>query len=251
MKDQDEIISHHEMVAEEKYPLQRGMNYRVGQGGRKGYSVLLMSLRKNAVYEDEIDSTTGYLIYQGHDAPRAKGVDPKTVDQPILTPKGIWTENGKFFRAAVDYKSGLRDPELVKVYEKIDVGVWSVKGFYQLVDVKQVHDGKRNVWKFYLKPVERKAFNKIIELPHTRIIPTHVKIQVWQRDRGRCRICGSHTNLGFHYDHDIAFAKGGSSLTADNIQLLCEKCNLQKSDKIMSLFPWLILGPSVMSRLCG
>jgi hypothetical protein len=149
-KDYDEIISHHEMVAEEKYPLQRGMNYRVGQGSKKGYSIFLMSQRKNSLYTDEFDLTTKHLIYEGHDVSRTKGIDPKTVDQPLLTPKGTWTENGKFFRAAVDYKSGLRDPELVKVYEKIDVGVWSIKGFFQLVDVRQVDDGRRRVWKFYL-----------------------------------------------------------------------------------------------------
>ncbi len=44
-------------------------------------------------------------------------------------------------------------------------------------------------------------------------------------------MCGSNINL--HFDHDIPFSKGGSSLTSKNIQLLCEKCNLKKHDKII------------------
>jgi 5-methylcytosine-specific restriction endonuclease McrA len=35
-----------------------------------------------------------------------------------------------------------------------------------------------------------------------------------------------------HFDHDIPFSKGGSSLTTANVRLLCAKYDLQKSDKI-------------------
>ena len=94
--------------------LQKGMTFGIG----KSYSVLLMSVRPNAPYADEIDRLTGTLIYEGHDSPRTKDApDPKSVDQPMLTPHGVWTENGKFFKAAIDYKSRIRpSPELVKVY---------------------------------------------------------------------------------------------------------------------------------------
>jgi len=43
-------------------------------------------------------------------------------------------------------------------------------------------------------------------------------------------ICGDTKNL--HFDHDLPFSKGGASLIAKNVQLLCMKHNLQKSDKI-------------------
>jgi hypothetical protein len=240
----DDIISYHDVVHAEKAALQKGMNYDLG----KGYSVFLMSVRKGAPYADAMDEKTGTLIYEGHDVPRTRGgPDPKTVDQPMTTPGGSWTENGKFFRAATDYKTGLRKtPELVKVYEKIARGIWCYKGFFELIDAKIVHDGKRNVFKFYLRPVEKKAFGKIVELPHTRLIPTHIKIEVWRRDGGRCVLCGSTENL--HYDHDIPFSKGGSSLTADNVRLLCAKHNLQKSDKILSVLPWVYVGTTAASH---
>ena len=64
---------------------------------------------------------------------------------------------------------------------------------------------------------------------------TSVKIEVWARDNGKCVICGSTENL--HYDHDLPFSKGGTSLTAENVRILCMKHNLKKSDKILSLPP--------------
>src|SRR5262249_39527047 len=111
----NDIISYSQLVHEERANLQRGMNFGIG----RNYSVFLMSLRKNAPYADAIDEATGNLIYEGHDQQRrVGGPDPKTVDQPLHTPKGSLTENGKFFRAAVDFKTGFRKkPELIKVYE--------------------------------------------------------------------------------------------------------------------------------------
>jgi 5-methylcytosine-specific restriction endonuclease McrA len=43
-------------------------------------------------------------------------------------------------------------------------------------------------------------------------------------------ICSEKDNL--HFDHVIPFSRGGSSITAENIQLLCSRHNLDKSDRI-------------------
>jgi hypothetical protein len=127
----------------------------------------------------------------------------------------------------------IEQPHKVKVYEKIQAGVWCYKGYFSLIDASLVFDGVRKVFKFYLQPVEVKAFNKEILLPHSRLIPTGVKVEVWARDKGKCVICGSTENL--HYDHDLQFSKGGSSLTAENVRILCMKHNLRKSDKFLSI----------------
>lgn len=227
----DDIISHAQLSIAEGQSLQRGMNYKV----TPDYSVFLMSIRRNAPYKDEFDIKTNSIIYEGHDARKDHAENPKLVDQPYHTPRGTITENGKFFVEAQAYKLGSRkDPHAIKVYEKIKDGIWSYKGFFGLIDAQIVNDGKRNVFKFYLKPIQFSAIRKKIEeLPFNRVIPTHVKLEVWQRDGGKCVKCDSTINL--HFDHDVPYAKGGTSLTAKNIRLLCMKCNLNKSSKIMSI----------------
>lgn len=60
-------------------------------------------------------------------------------------------------------------------------------------------------------------------------IPKDVVDAIWNRDGGKCVYCGSNENL--HLDHIIPFSKGGDT-SIENLQLLCQKCNLEKSNKI-------------------
>ena len=57
--------------------------------------------------------------------------------------------------------------------------------------------------------------------------------------RLRCALCGRAlaSRAECHFDHILAYAKGGRS-TADNCQILCAECNLSKSDKEMQEFLW-------------
>lgn len=226
-----DIISYPEMCNEENTSLQKGMNFRI----KGNSSIILMSLRKNAPYSDRVEDDGKILIYEGHDVAKYKDLegDPKFIDQPMYLPSGQLTENGKFYKAVKDYQKGNKPAELVKVYEKIMPGTWSYNGVFKLTDAWQEKSNNRNVFKFKLEllddNIDTKSTN--IEIEHNRLIPTKVKREVWKRDKGRCVMCGSNINL--HFDHDIPFSKGGSSLTAKNIQLLCEKCNLKKHDKII------------------
>jgi hypothetical protein len=226
----NEIISYLQMCQQEGVNLQRGMNFRLG----REYSVILMSIRPNAPYRDQVEDEGSTLIYEGHDIPRYQGTpDPKSVDQPKYNPSGSMTENGKFYQAAQDFKLGLRHPEMVRVYEKLRPGIWSDNGFFQLVDSWQEHDGKRMVFKFKLIAVVEtfsKTSNLIVEVERRRVIPTSVKREVWKRDNGKCVICGSEDEL--HFDHIIPFSKGGTSLKAENVQILCARHNIEKKDKI-------------------
>ncbi len=64
---------------------------------------------------------------------------------------------------------------------------------------------------------------------NNRYMPKKVQREVWRRDQGRCRSCGSNELL--EYDHIIPVAKGGSN-TDRNVQLLCETCNRKKGANI-------------------
>ena len=67
------------------------------------------------------------------------------------------------------------------------------------------------------------------EQPKRPPIPREVVDAVYRRDGARCVYCGSTENL--QLDHIIPFSKGGAT-TLENLQLLCQKCNLEKSNKI-------------------
>lgn len=226
----NEIISYLEMCQREGVSLQRGMNF--GLGGN--HSVILMSVRPNAPYEDELQDNGTVLVYEGHDEPRSSRIaDPKRVDQPEHTPYGGPTQNGLFWRAAQDAKTGLRPPERVRVYEKLRQGIWSYNGVFHLVDAWKQESNERQVFKFKLVAVEGE---EDLDLPvrsdatRRRIIPTQVKLEVWKRDGGKCIICGATDEL--HFDHIVPYSKGGTSLVAENIQLLCARHNLEKRDQI-------------------
>jgi len=223
------IISYNQLVINEGgTQIQKGMNFAV----KKTYSIVLMSTEKNAPYNDNM-LEDGLIEYEGHDAPRSEKYNKKEVDQPIANSSGTLTENGKFFQAAENYKEGKRKPAKIKVYRKIRKGVWVDMGFYSLIDGFVSPDGKRNVFKFILEPnfEETDENSEYIDLVHNRQIPGEVQREVYERDKGKCKICGSTDNL--HFDHILPFSKGGSSKVASNIQLLCARHNLSKGAKFI------------------
>lgn len=230
-KIQDDILSYREMCdAENVQVLQRGMNFHMNPA----YSVILMSQCSNAPYKDKIHNDGITIEYEGHDEARiGRDMNPKEIDQPIKNKNGSLTQNGLFASVIEKGRSKKSSYESVKVYEKIMPGIWSLKGFFDLVDYEIVDDGKRNVYRFILRlsdNLKNIKENIVIDLAHTRLIPSEVKKEVWKRDGGKCVLCNSKKNL--HFDHDLPFSKGGTSLTAKNIRLLCAKHNLSKSDKI-------------------
>jgi hypothetical protein len=238
------IISYAEIIKREDIMLQRGMNFRI----KPSYSIILVSVREGAPYKDRWHEDTGLLEYEGHDEPKRSGIDPKKLDQPLRTTSGTLTENGKFFDAALSFKEKKRKPETVQVYEKISEGVWCDRGRYELIDVTIMSDGVRKVCRFFLRPAKTPRANEPL-LKQTRVIPTAIKVEVWKRDQGHCVICGRNDNL--HFDHDVPYSKGGSSITAKNVRLLCARHNLSKSDKIMTFAPWLTTIASALISRAG
>lgn len=226
----NEIIPYLEMCRREGASLQQGMNFHIGAG----HSVILMSVRPNAPYRDQVIDDGATLIYEGHDVPKnASSPSPKSVDQPETSPNGNFTQNGKFHSAAQEFKVGVRQAERVRVYEKIRTGIWSDNGVFDLVDSWREHDGRRMVFKFKLVATQDLIPDEEGRIPShepRRLIPKEVKLEVWKRDGGKCVQCGANDEL--HFDHIIPFSRGGTSLRAENIQLLCARHNIAKRDRI-------------------
>ncbi len=206
----------------------KGINYAI----QKNYSIVLMSTLDNAPYNDRIFDT-GIIEYEGHNVPKNESPNPEMVDQSLLLPSGKPTENGKFFKEVLNFKQGFREPERVQVYRKLKRGIWVDMGFYELIDAYEKPGKVRKVFKFLLKPIINinQSDNEYLDILHDRKIPGEIQQEVYKRDRGKCRICGSTDNL--HFDHILPFSKGGSSKVASNIQLLCARHNLKKGAKFI------------------
>ena len=185
----------------------------------------------------DLKRTETVLIYEGRDLPKSPArPDPKREDQPATSSAGRLTENGKFAAAALEYKSGAKGPDIVRVYEKIRPGLWVDNGYFHLTDAWTEMSRGRRVYKFKLLAVDIEEDDQVAvgreidSSSRRRLIPSQVKQEVWLRDGGKCVSCGAVDEL--HFDHIVPFSKGGTSLSAQNVQLLCARHNLQKSAKI-------------------
>lgn len=228
--DVNAIISYRDMCnAEDQEQLQRGMNFEMNDL----YSVVLMSVKPNAPYADKISEDGMTICYEGHDLP---GDRYKREDQLEFYPSGRPTQNGLFKQAIEKAKNSGNYP-LVKVYEKLQTGIWTYRGLFEMVDCKYTARGGRKVFEFTFTTTNQKLdkanmrkSKKHIDLEQTRQIPGKVKLEVYKRDKGKCVKCGSKDNL--HFDHILPYSKGGTSLKTENIQLLCARHNLEKSAKL-------------------
>ena len=84
-----------------------------------------------------------------------------------------------------------------------------------LLESKMMLEDIQNIQKDYIQDIRK--------------IPSDVRQKVWKRDNGRCIKCGSKKKLQF--DHIIPVSKGGDD-SVENIQILCQECNLKKQRKL-------------------
>jgi hypothetical protein len=229
----NEIISYIEMCGREGLSLQRGMNFNPAPK----HSIVLSSHSPGAPCEDRLEENGTVLIYEGHDEPRSAACPfPKVVDQPLQTRSGRLTQNGLFHEAAQAFVAGQAEAFEVRVYEKIKDGIWSYNGRFELVESWTETICERRVFKFKLRIMHdaedswAESYRSLQEQQQSRIIPAAVKLAVWKRDKGACVICGSTNDL--HFDHILPYSKGGTSESAENIQILCMKHNIEKGEQI-------------------
>jgi hypothetical protein len=172
----------------------KGMNFR---SDRDMLSVFLVLPSHEGEYKDEWNPATGIYTYEGHDSTTVEA-GGKSKDQLLMYGAGKLSDNGKFYKVAIEFADGIRkDPLQVQVYEKIDLGVWFDKGFFNLVDARAVTREGRTVYKFDLQPSDHDRADRDRALDYERMLSVSDKIEAWQRDYGRCALCGSEIGLRF------------------------------------------------------
>ena len=83
--------------------------------------------------------------------------------------------------------------------------------------------------------IEERSISSNNRIQHRtkRDINLRLRFKVMQRDNFKCCMCGASPakdpSVELHIDHIIPWSKGGET-TIDNLQTLCSKCNLGKSD---------------------
>ena len=82
-------------------------------------------------------------------------------------------------------------------------------------------------------PIQEKSGTVGYSKENSRNVSLSLRLKVLNRDNFKCIFCGKSPATDFgtklHIDHIIPFSKGGKS-TLENLQTLCEECNLGKSD---------------------
>lgn len=150
--------------------------------------------------------------------------------------------------APPSFPYGLNENLKAEIRVKYEASITSIKNekkreFYHLKKLREEEEIKRQkdiirkelIEKERIRLLRREVRQELIDNEvyiqnrNREYIPQDIQDKVWVRDGGKCVKCGSQEKLEF--DHMIPVSKGGSS-TYRNIQLLCEKCNRQKSNNI-------------------
>jgi len=212
-----EVITYEEMCLYEGHRFSSEMNYRSSYD----HGVLLMSLTPEASHCHRIESNGNTIIYEGHNAAQSQ-YKPiiRFMDQPMHFHAGGLTQNGLFFKAALDFRNGTSSPELVRVYEEIKSGIWIYDGLFKVVDGWQEPNPDRSVFRFRLELCSEPDPVNMRYSENWRVLPQSLKLEVWKRNEGRCSRCGSALHLRFTITQ-----RPGSSVTPslEDITLLCRR----------------------------
>lgn len=201
------FLSAAELMEREGMMLQKSMNFRTGER----LSVFLVLPRGKGEYGDGWDAQLQEYSFLGHDSTTA---ETKVSNDQLLTyGSGTLTDNGKFYKAAKEFRDGVRaEPLQVQVYEKIDAGTWFDKGIFNLIDAREIAEDGRRAYVFLMRPSDMERHDRDDTYRDERFLTAGSKRRMWVRDMGRCVECDAQLGL--------RFAREGS---AKELQLLCPK----------------------------
>jgi len=104
------------------------------------------------------------------------------------------------------------------------INIWN-----ELTDLVNKYDNLKHTTSKIIIGFETSLAPLPYEQTSRRTIPESIRNEVWRRDGGCCKKCGSRENLQF--DHIVPISKNGAT-SVENIELLCQMCNLKKGAKI-------------------
>ncbi len=102
---------------------------------------------------------------------------------------------------------------------RVNESRYGICDFYELVDIyKQWQKGNK-----YEETVKQER----------KIMNDDIRYNVLKRDNYTCQICGATAKNGakLHVDHIIPVSRGGKTVMS-NLQTLCDRCNIGKSNKV-------------------
>ncbi len=188
------ILSANELMEREGIMLQKSMNFR--DAGEQ-LSVFLVLPKEGGEFKDAWDAEKQIYSFEGHDS-TTKETGGKSLDQLLMYAGDKLTENGRFFKAAHEFKDGVRKESLqIQVYEKLDPGVWFDKGICDLMDAEGVSENGRKVFKFFLAPADRARTDRDPAFEEERFLGAAVKAATWEKAKGRCMKCKLQSGLRF------------------------------------------------------
>ena len=139
-----------------------------------------------------------------------------------------------YFKSVIDWvkvlfpnyrkeQKGIEWGELYNKYKDLDFNPSElekkVKNLMQDEDVTN----KKGIYEYLLSGKEK--------FLNIREFDDKIKRKIYEEQNGICKICGNHFEFEeMQGDHIIAWSKGGKT-EKDNCQMLCERCNKEKSNK--------------------
>lgn len=139
-----------------------------------------------------------------------------------------------YFRSVTDWV-GLTFPHYRKEMKGVDWGALYEAHGQEVLDAAQLEQevkrlmadsdvtNKRGIYPYVLNGNERSL--------NIRAFDDNMKREVYERQEGRCPLCGRHFTIEeMQGDHIVPWSRGGHTV-ASNCQMLCRECNNRKSDK--------------------
>jgi len=172
----------------------------------------------------------GDWIYTPHDFALNLVIGNYTVDEPFYY---IFLNELHNYRHLYSWVTHLAGKNL-DVYGK-DVALDLMHAFDEILRVYTKENHLSRAQLEWDGQALAKCFSKYIRKHRRGDISKSLRMDILNRDNYTCQTCGAKApEVKLHIDHKNPRSKGGLT-TESNLWVMCEACNLGKSDKILNL----------------